>query len=386
MLTDAKIAAIKPPLEGQQEHPDQKVTGLRLRVGAGGKKTWTLRRRVGDKVINRKLGNYPAMGLSAARKAAESVLEALETHGSIEGLDRTYGDLARHWLANDAKENNSSWRDQWRRLEMYVLPAWETRRIAEIQRRDIRDLLSGIEGEVLPNRVLSVVRRIFNYALEQDWLAASPAQGVKAPKAETPRDRTLSMSEVVALWDAVALLGYPFGYFVRMLLLTAQRRNEVASMKWADLDLEAGTWTVRSEDTKSDRANLVPLSAPALTILDTVPKIGPHVFTSDGETHFSGFSKSKASLDKFMSAKGNAIEPWTLHDLRRTAATHMVRLGTPELVVSRILNHVAAGVTGKVYALHTYAPEKRHALDAWGTDLLRAVNGTGGENVVAIGA
>src|SRR5688572_27177671 len=112
MLTDTKIAAIKPPASGQDEHADHKVTGLRLRVGSSGKKTWTLRRRVGAKVINRKLGNYPGMGLADARKAAERVLTALERDGTTEAVDRTFGAVAEHWIENVAKDKNSSWQLQ----------------------------------------------------------------------------------------------------------------------------------------------------------------------------------------------------------------------------------------------------------------------------------
>lgn len=384
MLTDAKVAALKPPLSGQDEHADNMVTGLRLRIGAGGKKTWILRRRVGAKVINRKLGNYPGMGLAAARKAAEGVLTALERDGTTEAIDRTFGQVATAWIDKVAKPNNSSWKLQERRLEMHVLPAWRDRKIASIRRADVRDLLDGIEGDVLPNRVLTVVKTIFRFALSRDWIEASPIEGIDKPMQESPRDRVLDMPELARLWREAALTGYPFAMLVRGLVLTAQRRNEVASMKWADLDLDAATWTLQADATKSARANLVPLSAPMVALLRDLPQIGPYVFTTDGETHFKGYSKSKADLDRYMAAKGEALAPWTLHDLRRSAATHMVRLGTPELVVSRILNHAATGVTGKVYALHTYAPEKRHALDTWAADLMRAINGIGGTNVVAI--
>lgn len=384
MLTDAKVAAIKPPATGQDEHPDNKVTGLRLRVGSSGKKAWIVRRRVGAKVINRKIGNYPGMGLAAARRAAEALLQALERDGTTEALDRTFGTVAEAWIEKVAKPNNSSWRLQERRLEMHILPAWRERKIASIRRADVRDLLDGIEGEVLPNRVLTLAKTIFRYALSRDWIEASPIEGIDKPRSETPRDRVLDMPEIARVWREAELLGYPASQFVKMLMLTAQRRNEVAAMRWADLDQEAATWTLRGEDTKADRATLVPLSAPALAIIREAPEIGPFVFTTDGETHFKGFAKMKTTLDRYIAAKGEPLAGWTLHDLRRSAATHMVRLGTPELVVSRVLNHAATGVTAKVYALHSYAPEKRLALDKWAADLMRAVNGTGGANVVQL--
>lgn len=386
MLTDTKLQSIKPPATGQQEHPDHKVTGLRLRVGAGGKKTWTLRRRVGAKVVNRKLGTYPAMGLAGARSAAGKAIEAMERDGGTQGLDRTFGAVAGRWVEDSAKQKNKRWADQERQLELHVLPHWRERKIGEIKRRDVRDLIEGIEGKVLPNRILALVRPIFRFALSRDWIDASPSEGIEPPRKETVRERVLDMGEIARLWAAAPLLGYPSGQFVRMLLLTAQRRTEVASMRWADVDLKAATWIIPAGETKSARSQLVPLSPAAVATLKEVPEIGPFVFSTDGETHVSNFAKSKARLDEFLRATGGAMAPWRLHDLRRTAATEMVRLGVPELVVSRVLNHAVQGVTGKYYALHSYAPEKRQALDAWAAEVDRAVNGDKGANVVSLGA
>lgn len=384
MLTDTKIAAIKPPATGQQEHPDHKVTGLRLRVGAGGKKSWTLRRRAGTKIINRKLGSYPAMGLAAARDAAEKVIAALEATGSTDTLDRTFGDVAADWIVKVARPKNKSWKLQERRLEMHVLPRWRDRKIAEIKRADIRDLLDGIEGDVLPNRVLTVVKTVFRYALSRDWIEASPVEGIEKPKAEASRDRVLDMGEIARVWNAAALLGYPTGTWLRLLILTAQRRNEVAGMRWASLDLKERTWTLSADETKAARAHLVPLAPVAAEILSDAPEIGPFAFTTDGETHIHNFAKTKQMLDTFIAVKSEPLAPWTFHDLRRSAATHMVRLGISEEVVGRVLNHAAVGVTARVYALHSYAPEKRHALDTWAAEVDRAVNGARGGNVVAI--
>jgi integrase len=384
LLTDTKIAAIKPPAAGQAEHPDHKVTGLRLRVGSSGKKVWILRRRVGAKVVNKKLGNYPGMGLAAAREAAERVVTALERDGSTEAIDRTFGAVAEHWVENVAKGKNSSWKLQERRLEMHILPRWRDRKIIEIKRVDVRALLDGIEGDVLPNRVLTLVKTIFRYALSRDWIDASPIEGIAKPKAEASRDRVLDMAEIARVWNAAELLGYPTGLFIRMLILTAQRRNEVAGMRWAAIDLEAGAWTLQAADTKVSRSHLVPLSAPALTILEAAPELGPFVFTSDGETHVHNFAKTKQLLDKFIAAKGEPLASWTLHDIRRSVATHMVRLGVAETIVGRVLNHAATGVTAKVYALHSYAPEKRSAIDRWSAEVLRVVEGGAAGKVVKL--
>ena len=369
MLTDTRIAAIRPPEKGQTEYPDHKVTGLRLRVGSGGKKSWTLRKRVGSKTINRKLGSYPAMKLSAARDAAEQMIVSLETEGSTEGIDRTFGAVAQHWLENKAKENNKGWQHQEAQLKRHVLPAWEHRRINDIRRHEIRDLVEGLEGKVLPNRILALIKTIFRHALSRDWIEATPADGIERPKMERSRDRVLDMGEVARVWNAAGLLGYPEGHWVRVLLLTAQRGGEVTAMRWSDLDVDAATWTVPAAVAKSGRANLVPLSPAVMDLIRSMPELGDFVFTTTGDKPINAFAKTKLTLDKYIAGKGEALPAWRFHDLRRTAATHMVRLGIGETVVSRVLNHAVKGVTAQVYALHSYAPEKRQALETWAEEV-----------------
>ncbi len=385
MLTDTKVAAIKPPASGRKEYPDAKVTGLRLRVGTGGK-TWIVRRRAGDKIINRKIGTYPAMGLASARDAALAIIGALERDGSTAAVDRTFGEAAEAWLAKKRADSrgNRSVELQAKRLENHVLKHWRDRKLVAIKRADVRDLVGAIDGDVLPNRVLTVIRTVFRFALSRDWIEASPAEGIEKPKAEAERDRWLAMTELAPVWRAAGLAGYPFGPLVKLLLLTGQRRSEVAAMRWEQLDLDAGTWLLEAGDTKGARQHLVPLSAPALAILAELPRLGPYVLSTDGETHFQGYAKGKAALDRYIAAGGADLAAWRLHDLRRTAATHMVRLGVSEEIVGRVLNHAPRGVTARVYALHSYLPEKRSALDRWGAEIMRAVTGKGGGKVVSI--
>jgi integrase len=375
MLTDPRVAAFKAPAKGQKEYPDQKVTGLRLRVGAGGTKAWIFRARTGDRTINKKLGSYPGMNLSEARATALKVIAAISRGGNAEAVERTFGAVAKHWIEKVAQRKNDSWQYQERRLELHILPAWRNRRIVDIRRADVRALLDGLEGVVLPNRVLALVKTIFRYALSQDWIDFSPAEGIRKPQIERERDRVLTMSDVALIWNAAALLGYPFGPYVRMLILTAQRRTEVASMRWDDLDLDASMWTIPAADTKGERRHFVPLSAAAVQVLEPLPRLGVHVFTTDGRTHMTNYAKLKTRLDAFLAAGGGALAAWRLHDLRRSAATHMVRLGIREEVVGRVLNHAVKGVTARVYALHSYGPEKRQALDAWSEEVERQTIG-----------
>ncbi len=389
-LTDTRVASIAPPTAGQVEHPDDMVKGLRLRVGAGGRKAWIVRARAGAKVYNKTLGAYPVLSLGKARDEARKFLEALATEGAPR-VDMTFGELADAWfkVKASARERNRSWEEQRRRLEIHVLPSWNDRRLATIRRADVRDLVECIEGEINPNRCLTLIRTLFRYAMERDWIEASPAEGVKKPKDEVSRDRVLDMDEIARVYRAADLLGYPFGTFAKLLVLTGQRRSEVATMRWADIDIEAGTWAQPASANKSARAHLVPLSAPVMAILREIPRLGEYVFTETGKTPISGFSKAKQRLDTYIAAKdaeGRSLDPWVFHDLRRSAATHMVRLGILLEVVSRVLNHAAQGVTGRVYALHSFAPEKRSALDRWAADLMRGMAGEPVGNVIKLGA
>lgn len=174
------------------------------------------------------------------------------------------------------------------------------------------------------------------------------------------RDRVLTDMEIKAVWNAAEEMGYPFGTLVQMLLVTGQRREEVAQMRWEQITND--TWTLPRTQTKADRAHEVPLSSLAMTILAGIPRFtGPYVFTTTGGTKpVSGYSKAKVRLD----AK-SGVHGWCIHDLRRTCGTGLARLGIPLVTISRVLNHAEGGVT-RIYARHSYLPEKREALEMWG--------------------
>ena len=215
-------------------------------------------------------------------------------------------------------------------------PALEGRRIADIKRRDVRDLIEGLEGEVLPNRILALVKALFGYAVERDFIDASPADRIKRTRTEKARDRVLDMGEVARVWKAADLIGYPLGPWAQVLMLTAQRRGEVATMRWADLDIKEATWTIPSEITKADRAQLVPLAPAAVEILSNMPQLGPCLYHDRRDTD-QRLCKGEIRIDLYLASKSDPLDGWRFHDLRRSAASHMVRLGILELVVSRVL-------------------------------------------------
>ena len=226
--------------------------------------------------------------------------------------------------------------------------------------------------------------------MERGLIEASPAAGIRAPAEMQSRDRVLTDPELAAAWKACDALGWPFGPLVRLLILTGQRRDEVARMRWCDLHLERRIWELPRELTKSDRAHVVPLSDAALEIIAALPRLGDLVFPArraSSTNAVSGFSRAKARLDSEMlvllrqqatgagkDAEKVELKPWRLHDLRRTAASGMARLGAPPHVIGHALNHAPAaslGQIGAIYVRHDYEPETRQALAAWAREVSR---------------
>ena len=178
------------------------------------------------------------------------------------------------------------------------------------------------------------------------------------------------------MWGAAGRINGPFGSVVKLLILTGQRRSEVAEMEWPELDLEQRLWTLPPERVKNDTRNDVPLSPPAVAVIEQVKRIGERfVFTLNGEAPIADFSKSKDRLDALLPPD---TPPWTLHDLRRSVASGMARLGISLPVIEKVLNHRSgsfAGIVG-VYQLHDFRNEKAQALERWGSHVEQLVSHT----------
>jgi integrase len=287
----------------------------------------------------------------------------------------------------------------------HAYPQWAGRPISEIRRADINDLIKSLrkEAPIAANRLLSYLKKFFSWTVDEELLESSPAAAVKKPAKENKRDRVLSEDEIRAIWHACGELG-AFGRAIRLMLLTGQRRNEIGRMTWVEIDVKQKIWTLARERTKADRAHEVPLSDLALSVIAECPKFGDFVFSTGrnepakNDTKaklkpISGWSKAKKRLDQLALQKVQAVESeqgaqhaladWHLHDLRRTCATYLAKLGTDRIVISKILNHAEGGVTG-VYERHRYDDEKRRALDAWAARLTGIIEGTETGNVVSL--
>jgi integrase len=269
--------------------------------------------------------------------------------------------VASAFIERHAKPRLRSWREYERMLEDYVLPDCGSHPITEIRRSDVTALLDAIEEKrsaALADHVLAVIRKMFNWHAARDESFLSPlVKGMtRTSHTARARDRVLNDEEIRQLWGTLDQTPYPFGPFIQLLLLTAQRRDEVAHMRWDEIDSDL--WVIPRERYKSGRANAVPLSGPVQRLLATLPHVGDYVFTTTGRTPISGFSKAKAAIDK-----ASGIAGWRLHDLRRTARSLMSRAGVSSDIAERVLGHTIAGVAG-VYDRHSYTIEKRQALGA----------------------
>jgi integrase len=271
-----------------------------------------------------------------------------------------------------------------------LIPAWGERPIAEITRRDVIARIEAIidrgrerpaagtrrraGGPYAARHALSATRKIFNWSVGRDLLAASPCDRIKAAElhgAPAQRNRVLGDEELRQVWTAAKLTPYPYGPLIRLLILTGQRRDEIAGARWGDIDLDGALLTIGPERMKAGKAHAVPLTRSAVEILQGLPRfeIGDFVFSGQtGAKPFSGFSKAKMRLDRLT----GGIAPYTLHDLRRTVRTRLAELGISPFIGELVIGHTQKGVHA-VYDLHRYTGEKRDALERWERRLLAVV-------------
>jgi integrase len=360
------------------EYFDTEVPGLCLRVTKRGVKTWSIlyRTRNGGRLRRLTLGRASLVSLAEARDSAREALRAARA-GADPAADKrqarvaeTIGDLVTAYIEQYAKRKKRSWREDDRMLRAEVLPAWKRRAIADITRRDVRALLEAIADRgapIMANRVLAVVRKMFNFAIDQEFVASNPAARLGRPGIEQSRDRVLTDEELRVFWREASAMPVAMAAFYQLRLVTAQRGAEVGTMRWGDLDLESvdgAWWTIPKERAKNKLAHRVPLSAAAVQLLLTLrppTAPAPEAFVLAG---------ARGRRQRTEAATGFSLADFTPHDLRRTAATRMTAGGISRLTVSKILNHVERGVTA-VYDRHSYDAEKRAALDWWDARLRR---------------
>lgn len=388
-LTDVKLRTVKGEPGRRLEIWDAQIPGFGVRVTSASTKSFVLLYRIHGKARRMTLGRYPTLSLADARIKAREALNTIDT-----GVDPQAGTDAKgvpgeatrsrvqtrlsyrlchvvdEFIERHCKRNNraSTAKETERILKARLVENWPTRDVREVTKRDILALLDEIVDAGTPsaaNHALAAIRKFFNWCVERGLIDVSPCMGVKMPTKAVSRSRVLADDELASVLRAADQAAYPFGNIVRLLVLTGQRRSEVGGMRWQDLDLDQGIWTIPAEANKSGREHVVPLTESALRLLKVVPRLSNvYVFPSlrSPDRCFSGYSKCKARLDE-----NSGVAAWTLHDLRRTVATGLAALQVPPHVVEKLLNHTSGtfgGVAG-VYNRFAYQKEMRKALEQW---------------------
>ena len=395
------------PSTARQEILDR--DGLYFIVQPSGVKSWALRYRCknGGKAVKLTLGSYPAISLKEARSKAIDLRAVIERGGDPHGekvvarrhaaeIDDSFEAVARRYVAEYQFRHNRSWewtarllgfaldteapvvakecppllvtkdgsKDQRGRRRVSLVDRWASRRIGDITRADVSAVLSSISADtpIMANRMLAVLGKLFKWADQQDITNTNPCADRERNK-ERSRDRVLDDKELRKVWLAAGELGHPFAGIVRLLVLTGQRRNEIAGLHWSEIDTEERVIHLPAKRTKNGLAHDVPLSASALAIITGLRRLpdADLVFTIKRQP-VTGFSRMKERLDA-----ASGVTDWTLHDLRRTVASGLQRLGVRLEVTEAVLNHKSgsmAGIVG-VYQRHDYAEEKRDALQRW---------------------
>jgi integrase len=393
-LTARTVETIKP-LSHRQEIPDAYMPGLYLVVQPSGARSWAIRYRMDGRSRKHTIGAFPVFDLAAARQSAAKALRAVaegrdpalektvarhERQDTVEAVVRQFVDL--HCRRANKPRTIAGTQNL---FDLHVLPRWRNRLIKDITRRDVLDLLDSVVVSGRPvaaNRVLSAIGKLFSWCLERDILAVSPCAGVKPPSPEQSRERVLDDAELGNVWRAAEQLDGPFGALIKLLMLTGARRNEIARMEWSEIDLDARLWVLPAARAKNGRALHLPLSEPAIAILTALPQLSDKwVLTTDGKKAMRNFFIGKQQLDALLPAD---MQGWWIHDLRRSAASGMARLGVNLPVIEKVLNHASgsfAGIVG-VYQRHKFETEMAAALESWGRHVLALTRPPERSNIV----
>jgi integrase len=391
VITHRFVESVQPG-PARTEYPDAASPGLYLVVQPSGTRSWAVRFRrkgvSGKKTLGR-AGNG-GISLAAARAAAATHRHRLErgvevtsvtsvtpkTEGGGDKIEMAIVSfLERHAYA---KTRRSTAEKAERIFNREVLPRWRGRKLSDIRKVDVIELVEDIAASgrgYLANRVLAQLSKFFNWLVARDVLAVSPVARVEKPFKEKVRSRLLEDTELRALWLACAGDG-PFGQALRVLMLTGARRDEVSRMRWDEIDEKRREWKLSGERSKNQREHVIPLSLQVRTIIEAQPRFDscPYVFSADGKKPITGWDKAKVRISKKAGIDANT---WRLHDLRRTAASRMQKLGVSVPVIEKALNHISGtfrGIVG-VYQQHDYADEIRIALQKWADRVEEIVSG-----------
>jgi integrase len=387
-LTAKNIHALPLP-EGKKEHvyPDEDVPGFLLRIREGGARRLVFQYKIAGVSKKITLGAVSALNFNETRKTVERLYAkvklgedpaAAKAEAKVKATE-TFEAIARRFLEYQRAHMRPS---SYSAVELHLVTHSKTLhglQLAKIERRNIATVIAAVaenSGAVTGNRLRATLSSLYNWSIAQGIAEVNPVIGTIRAQEKT-RDRVLSPEEIALIWNNLGDDHDHYSAVVRLLLLTGQRASEIADLRWDEI--VDGRIVLSGERTKNKRTHIVPLSAPALAILEAQPRrAGRDLIFGVGEGGFNGWHLCKQRLNqRIAEATGKSLPPWRHHDARRAAATHMADLGIAPHVIECVLNHVSgfrAGVSG-IYNRNSYLREMTIALDRWADRLLTIVNG-----------
>jgi integrase len=388
---------------------DKDTRGFALRVGKKGGKTFLAQYTTPAGKRRVTLGTFGVVTVAEARKAAQRVLgQAADAHDPFTErkakaeADRvakaeaayTFGAMIEAWAKGRAGDRRPSYLREAVACVKRNLPKWWDRPAGSITVTEAVRVLDGVKdakGTVAANRTLAYARAAYGWAAKRQAVRANPLKGIERAGREPPRERVLTKAELGAIWNACEKLDATRAGFVRTLLLTMQRREEVCSMGWAELDNPANptAWTLPAERAKNGRTHVVHLAEAVRAIIKAMPRIkgNPFVFAGRDNGTIGGFSGIKDKINAEMVKARTPIADWRFHDFRRAGVTALADMGFPPHVCDRLLNHITGSIQGvaAVYQRAEFLNERKAALDAWAEHVLAAADGrTEAHNIVAL--
>jgi integrase len=388
-FTDRSLKAIKPPPRPRQvDYFDESLPGFGLRVSYNGRKSWIALYRCNGVKGRLTLGRFDVLPLVEAREQARDALKAA-TRGvdpaAKKHRDReapTFKKLVDDYIEQYAKPNKRTWKKDERLLGRNLVPQLGRKKAHLITRADLRAELNKVKNRPAPveaNRTFEVVRRLYNWAIEEEILAENPAFKLPKPAEETCRERTLTADELQMLWLALEDASPVVRGVFRLMVLSAQRRNEISRMRWADLDRRDGWWNIPAELTKTKRPYRVPITPAMLNIIEEIERLSldpEWVFPRAGGG--GPIPETNVSRPFRKVIKGAGIPHFMPHDLLHTVCSHMTGMGITEFDVGKLRHHTSRESTSMTarYNHHTYDREKRQALELWNNRLRQIIAGT----------
>lgn len=374
-LTDVTVRALEPPSKGQVTYWDEVLKSFGCRVSQGGSKSFVVMHGTDRQRVT--IGRYPVISLSDARAEARRIL-AEHTLGKFRPQSITFQDAVVEFLTECAQRNKERTVSDYHRLLNRHFRFGRVQ-LTNISQQEVMGRIRSLANTPSEQtHAFVVARAFFKWAVRNRMIERSPLEGQRLPAPRSSREHVLSDHELAHVYQVSLKQPYPYGAIVALLVLTGQRRGEIAALEWEWIDRDAQTITLPASITKNRRSHTFPYGAAVTAIIDGLPEINEYLFPASrshvrgkSTTVFNGWPKAKVAFDREL----EDVAPYRLHDLRRTFSSTLAALGTPIHVTEKLLNHVTGSLGGvaAIYNRYSYMDEMREAIERYEDHLAKLI-------------